>query len=292
MVTLAVDLYNKKTTIATAVSTAFGSVMAFITSPITLITLAIGALIAIVILLVKNWDTVKEVASKVWEGIKAVWSAVASWINIKVVQPVANFFSGMWNGLKDGASKAWEGIKLVFSTVASFFKSIFTKAWEGVKAVFSVGGKIFDGIKDGIVTVFKTVVNAIIKGINKIVSLPFKGLNGILDTIQGISVAGIEPFSWLTWRAPVPEIPLLARGGIVDRPTYAMIGEAGKEAVMPLERNTGWIDQLANKLSDKLVGGGGDIHLVVKLGEESIFERFIEYGREKAFETNGEVVFV
>lgn len=292
LVSTAIGIYNVVMAVCNVVTGVFSTIMGVLTSPIGLVTAAIAAVIAIVIILVKNWETVKEVASKVWEGIKNVWSAVANWINTKVVQPVANFFSGMWNGLKDGASKAWEGIKTVFSTVASFFKSIFKKAWEGVKTVFSVGGKIFDGIKDGIVTAFKTVVNAIIKGINKVVSLPFKGLNGILDTIHGISIAGVEPFSWLTWRAPVPEIPLLARGGIVDKPTFAMVGEAGKEAVMPLERNTGWIDQLANKLNDRLGGSGGDIKLVVMLGEDTIFDKFIKYGRDKAFETNGEVVFV
>ena len=59
---------------------------------------------------------------------------------------------------------------------------------------------------------------------------------------------------------------------------------------MPLERNTGWIDQLADKLADKIGGGNGDVHLTVKLGEDKIFDKFIEYSKDKAFET-GEVVF-
>ena len=47
----------------------------------------------------------------------------------------------------------------------------------------------------------------------------------------------------------LPYVPYLAKGGIVDSPTLAMVGEAGKEAVMPLENNTGWMNVLANKLS-------------------------------------------
>ena len=46
-----------------------------------------------------------------------------------------------------------------------------------------------------------------------------------------------------------PRIPYLANGGIVNSATLAMIGERGKEAVLPLENNTGWMDALADKLS-------------------------------------------
>jgi hypothetical protein len=64
-----------------------------------------------------------------------------------------------------------------------------------------------------------------------------------------LSIAGIKPFDWLTWRAPVPQIPLLAKGGVVDKATTAIIGEDGAEAVMPLEKNTGWIKQLAKEIA-------------------------------------------
>jgi hypothetical protein len=184
----------------------------------------------------------------------------------------------------------WEGIKEVFSKVGSFFSDIFSKAWEKVVGVFSHAGEIFVNIKDGVINVFKKVVNGLIDGINTVVSLPFKGLNGILDTLHGLNILGVKPFGWLTWRAPVPQLPKLARGGIVDRPTYAMIGEAGREAVIPLERNLGYLDKLAEIIAEKIGGGGGDIHLVVKLGEDKIFDKFIEYSKDKAFET-GEVVF-
>jgi hypothetical protein len=291
LVTAAQAAWNAICVVASAVTTALGAAFNFLTSPIGLVVLAIAAVIAIVVVCIKHWDEIKEAASKCWEGIKNVWNVVASWFNEHIIQPVAGFFSGLWNGFKDGAKKAWEGVKSVFSAVGGFFKDVFSKAWKGIVSVFSTAGEIFVNIKDGIVSVFKTVVNGIIKGINTVVKLPFEGFNKVLDKIHGIEVAGVKPFKWLTWRAPIPQIPELAQGGIVDRPTYAMIGEAGKEAVMPLERNTGWIDQLADKLADKIGGGNGDIKLTVKLGEDTIFDKFIEYGRAKSFETNGEVVF-
>ncbi|MBO5862656.1 MAG: phage tail tape measure protein, partial [Paludibacteraceae bacterium] len=133
-----------------------------------------------------------------------------------VVSSVKNFFTGMWDGLKNGAVAAWEGVKTTFSTVASFFGNIFSTAWAKVKAVFSAGGQVFAGIKDGIVSSFKAVVNAIIGGINKVVAIPFRGLNSVLDQIAGVSIAGLQPFSFITWRAPVPQIPFLAAGGFTD----------------------------------------------------------------------------
>lgn len=194
------------------------------------------------------WKSISTGAANLWKAVTGVFSIAASWFNNTIIQPVSNFFTGLWNRLKSGASSAWEGIKSVFSTVATFFKNIFTRAWTAVKNVFSVGGKIFDGIKEGIVTAFKAVVNVIIRGINKVVALPFEGLNKILDRIQNISIVGIEPFSWVKWRAPIPQIPELARGGVVKKATTAIVGEDGDEAIVPLENNTQWIKKVAREL--------------------------------------------
>lgn len=249
-----IDSWNKIVAVSQA---ALNAVMN--ANPIGLIVTAVGALVAAFVYLWKNCEGFRDFWIKMWEGIKAGFAAAVDWI-VQAFEDVVSFFSSaassiggffskMWSGLTSGASNAWQGIKNTFSTVASFFSDVFGKAWAGVKKVFSAGGKIFDGIKDGIVTAFKTVVNAIIRGINKVVSLPFEGLNGILDRISGLSIAGIKPFDWLTWRAPIPQLPMLAEGGVVRKATTAVIGENGAEAVVPLEKNTGWIKKLAAELA-------------------------------------------
>ena len=194
------------------------------------------------------WNGLKTGVTTAINAVKSVFSTVANWVNTTVIQPITGFFSNLWNGFKNGASSAWEGVKSVFSKVGSFFGSIFNTVKEKILSVFSAGGKIFSGIKDGIVSTFKTVVNAIIKGLNKVISIPFNGLNTILNKISGLEILGVSPFSWLTWRAPVPQIPLLARGGIVRKATNAIIGEDGAEAVIPLENNTEWLDKVAQRL--------------------------------------------
>lgn len=201
------------------------------------------------------WSGIKNAAATAWNGIKAVWSLVRAWFDSTIIQPVKKIFSSMWSGVKKGASEAWSGIKGAFGGVADWFKDKFSKAWTAVKNVFSTGGKVFDGIKDGITKAFKSVVNAIIRGINKVIAIPFNAINNTLDKIRGVSIAGIEPFKNLVSRFNVPEIPLLAKGGVVRKATHAIIGEDGAEAVIPLEHNVKWIDTLAERLADKIGGG-------------------------------------
>lgn len=250
----AIGVYN-------AVMTVYNIVMAPVNLTIIAIVAAIAALIAIIVVIIKYWDEIAKACVGAWDTVMGILSGVGSWIYNTVIKPVGDFFVNMWSGLTKGARDAWNGIKSIFSTVANFFGNIFSNAWNAVKKVFSTGGKIFDGIKDGIVSVFKTVVNTIIRGINTVVALPFNGLNGILNTLQNISFLGISPFSWLTWRAPVPQIPYLAKGGIIDSATLAMVGERGKEAVLPLENNTEWMDLLAERLR----GNGGNTPIILQI---------------------------
>lgn len=178
---------------------------------------------------------------KAWEGIKNICNG--TWDSIK----------GVWNGTKAYFQGVWSNIKTVFSPVTDWFTNTFTKAWTAVKNVFSAGGKIFDGIKDGILNGLKSVINALIDGINKVIKAPFDGINSALKTIKKVSIAGIKPFSGLP-TISVPQIPKLAKGGIVDQATLALIGERGKEAVVPLENNTGWMDKLVDKLATRTSG--------------------------------------
>ena len=197
------------------------------------------------------WDGIKNVAKTCWEAVKGVWTAVSTWFKEKVVDPVKNFFTGMWDGLKNGAKAAWDGIKSVFGAVADWFKNIFSKAWEAVKKVFSTGGKIFEGIKDGIVSAFKKVVNAIIRGINKVIALPFNAINAVLRKIRDISILGITPFSWIS-ELNVPQIPELRRGGVLRRGQVGLLEGDGAEAVVPLEQNKKWIAAVVKGMLDEI----------------------------------------
>ena len=176
------------------------------------------------------WNGVMAWAIAAWDGIKSVFSTIGNWINEKVIQPVAGFFTNLWNGFVEKAKKAWEGVKSVFSKVATFFSDTFKKAWQGIVKVFSIAGEIFVDIKDGIVSAFKFVVNGIIKGLNKVISIPFNGINSALKRIKGIEIVGIKPFDGLN-TINVPQIPLLAEGGFPATGQMFIAREAGPEMV-------------------------------------------------------------
>lgn len=173
----AVAIWNSIGVIATAVTTGFAAAVNFLTSPITLVVAAIGALIAIIALLVKNWDDVKKAASKCWEWIKGVWESVSTWFDENIIQPICEFFSDLWDSISGWAIEAWEaieeawsvvvewfsgvwdGISGAFSTAVEWFSGIFSDAWEGIKSIWNGVGEWFSGIWDGIKGAFSTVTD-------------------------------------------------------------------------------------------------------------------------------------
>ena len=183
-----------------------------------------------------RWNDVVNALSNVasWFGnmFKNAWSNI-----VNVFSVAGSWFSGIWGGIKAvfaGVSEffrgifqgAWNTITSIFSTIPNWFSNIFSKAWAGVRDVFSTGGRIFMGITEGILGTFKTVVNGIIGGINRVITIPFDGINNILAGIRGISVMGVSPFAWIG-SISTPQIPMLAQGGFVkaNTPQLAMIGD-------------------------------------------------------------------
>ena len=202
---------------------------------------------------------------------------IVSWI-LDFLSPVWSFLSqvviGSLGSIFAVISDTVGSIIGIFSGIIDFIAGIFTgnwkKAWNGIK-------DIFKNIIDGLVGIFKFPINLIIDGINGFIA----GLNKIKvpDWVPVVGGKGID----------IPKIPKLARGGIVDHPTVAMIGEAGKEAVMPLESNTGWIDDLANKIVDITGGNTTPMRIVVNIGDETIIDKVIKGIKDKNFDDNGEV---
>lgn len=257
--------------IATKIAGLFSMLSAFAaTNPVVL---AIGAISAVLMLILNHLDEVGAFFSTVFGGIAEFVGGVAEGIGNffgevfngihDALEGIGNFFSeifggigkfvgGVFDKMKQVASGAWEGIKNIFGGVATFFGNIFGAAWEAVKRVFSTGGQIFMGIVDGIVGAFKAIVNTIIRGINFVVAIPFNAINGFLGILRGINILGFQPFGWVG-QISVPQIPLLAEGGYARGASNAIIGEDGREVVLPLENNTdNWAGLLASTLAQEM----------------------------------------
>lgn len=270
IVTTAIKIWTIVSGIATIATGTLGATVAFLTSPITLAVIAIGALIAIGVLLYKHWDVVKAKAVEVWDGIKVKFEEFKNWLG--------NVFSTDWsqkfgflgdilNGFLVNIKNKWDSIKQIFQGIIDFVAGVFTgnwsRAWQGVVNIFS-------GIIGTLGAIVKSPLNAVISLINAAIS----GLNRISINIPN----WIPGFGGKSFGLNIPKIPYLARGGIIDSPTLAMVGEAGKEAVVPLENNTEGLDLLAKKLLEKLGGvnttnssdGYGDGNIIFQIDGSTI----------------------
>lgn len=246
------------TGVMTAATTAFGAAMAFVTSPIFLIVLAIGALIAIGVLLYKNWDKVCSFMKTAWESVKAFFVTIGT--------AIGTFFSNLWSGIKNAAisvfnsfaniaSTAWNGIVSVFSGVASWFGGIFSSAWNMVTNAFSNVVGFFQGIwntiktmftnigtsiADGISGAFKAVVNSVISFAGNLINGFINSINWAIDVINNIPGVSIGKLQTVN-------LPMLANGGNITRPGDVIVGERGPEmlhlpkgaSVEPLDRKGG-----------------------------------------------------
>ena len=163
----------------------------------------------------------------VWEGIKKVNRGLLDLMN--PIGGLQDDFKSLWEKVASGAVAAWEGIKNAFKSVPEWFQGKFRDAWQKVKDVFSIGGRIWSGIKEGIESTFRTVVNAIIRGMNTIIAVPFNKINSMLNTIRNAHFLGISPFQnlWGVNPLPVPQIPMLARGAVIpaNRQFLAVLGD-------------------------------------------------------------------
>ena len=177
---------------------------------------------------------------------------------------IAKMFVENFKNLITNAKSAVSGVKEAFRGIPEWFRTTFTNAWTNVKNVFSKGGKVFTGIKDGILSGLKSVVNALIGGINKVISIPFNGLNRALNKIRNISILGKKPFYGLIGNISVPQIPKLAKGGVITSPTIAMMGEyagakTNPEIVTPQSILKETISSSNDELINALLGATGRI---------------------------------
>lgn len=228
---------NKNLTAITVALLTIGGAIAIITGA--WIPLLIAAIAAVVVWIVAKWTSIKEWISKTISSIDAAFeqhlanveagaAAAVDWLIAKWTA-VKDWFRGLWEKVSSGAVAAWDGIKSAFKSVPEWFQSKFRDAWQKVKDVFSTGGRIWSGIKEGIESTFRTVVNAIIRGMNTIIAVPFNRINFMLNTIRNAHFLGISPFQnlWGVNPLPVPQIPMLARGAIIpaNRQFLAVLGD-------------------------------------------------------------------
>lgn len=181
------------TTVATAATSAFGAVMSFVTSPITLVILAIGALIAIGVALYKNWDKVTAFCSDMWTKIKELWGNIKEAISTKVseikdaisekFEAAKQAVSNIFENIKNAISSAWETIKNVVQVALMFVVSVIHGAFTLITLPFRM---IWENCKGIITTAWNAIKNAISTALNAIKSTITNVWNAIVSVITPI----------------------------------------------------------------------------------------------------------
>lgn len=273
---------SKNLTAITVALLTIGGAIAIITGA--WIPLLIAAIAAVVVWIVAKWTAIKDWISKTISSIDAAFeqhlanveagvAAAVDWV-IEKWTAVKDWFRGLWEKVASGASSAWEGIKNAFKSVPEWFQSKFRDAWQKVKDVFSTGGRIWSGIKEGIENTFRAVVNAIIRGMNTIIAVPFNRINSMLNTIRNAHFLGISPFQnmWGVNPLPVPQIPMLARGAVIpaNRQFLAVLGDQrnGNNLEAP--------ESLLRQIVREEAGGAGSRYeFIARLDRRTLFDEVI-----------------
>ena len=262
------------------------------------------------------WDTIVAIFQGIWDGIVAIFTPLGEWFSERwndittALANVAKWFSDMFQKAWDGLTgifanigtwfgERWNDVTTALANVATWFGSIFTSAYNAVVNAFSNIGSFFSGVWSTVMSIFvnagqavgsavggafKSAVNAVLGTIENVVNGFVGMINGVIGMINKIPGVSLGSIGYVN-------LPRLARGGIVDSPTVAMIGEAGKEVVMPLE-NTGFLQTMGRIVGGAVVnalGGGlpqsggfsGNGDIVIQIGGH-------EFGRVAIQEINRE----
>ncbi len=209
------------------------------------------------------FDNIIEIIGIVIDILNDLWTnilqPIIAWIIENILPIILPIIENLNQNIKDSVDFILDlinfllsGIKLVFSAL----QILFTKDTDKVLRQTEKSVKNF---VNSIIQMFENMVNRVINGINSLIS----GFNSIGFDLPDFLGGG-------SWHPSIPTIPTvslprLANGGITTGRTLAEIGEAGREAVLPLENNTGWMDDLASKLASKMPDYSGAKTVVLEM---------------------------
>lgn len=180
-----------------------GVSFAAIAGPVGIAIAAIAAIIAIGVLLYKNWDKIKAVAKAVGEKIKTIWTSIKTSIT-NTIKSIKTKVSDGWESIKTKTANAWNTIKDKVTAPFKKAKETISNIIQKIKDFFPIKlGKLFKGIK-----------------------LPHFDVEWSTITAFGHSVDFPSGF----------DIEWYKKGGIFDSPSLIGVGEAGAEAVVPLDK--------------------------------------------------------
>lgn len=262
----AITLWN----VVQAILNGLMGLFAIVTSPITLVILAIVAAITVAILIFKNWGKISEWLGQKFnearENINTAFQNIGKWFDDRK-NDITKAFANIGNWFSSKFQEAYNGITRVFSNIGNFFSGI------GQKIGDAIGGAVKSGING--------VISLIEKTINKAINL-INGAIGIINLIPGVDINEIGKLN----------LPRLAKGGVLTEATTVLAGEysgakTNPEIVTPqnIMRDT-FEDVLSN-----YSGSNNDrpIYLTVNVGNQKLGQILLEDLRDRTRRTGKDI---
>lgn len=243
------------------VQSVFGAILNFIGTILQSIWNVISSIFSAIV------STIGTALQAIWNVVQVIWNTIKSVITT-VVSAIASFISSAWNTIKSTISSVLSGISSTVSSVWNSIKSTISNVISGIKSVVSTGfnavrstvSSIGASIKSTVSSVFNAVKNTIsnvMNGAKSIVSGALSRISGFFSScrlqLPHIALPHFSISGSLSINPPsVPHLSVswYEKGGVFDKPSVIGVGENGQEAVMPLEKNTGWISVLASKVGN------------------------------------------
>ena len=197
--------------------------------------------------------SVVDVVSELITFLSSTFGPIVS----TVINTVVNLFNTFLGAVSDVVTRVLAVLRGLITFITGVFQGNWSKAWNGIVTVFK---NVFGLIKD----ILKSIVNVCIDLLNGLVSAVWNAVRGIINGVGTIAqqigeLLGKKNWGWKLTAQP-PRIPHLKTGGVVTGPTYALIGEGGKdEAVIPLDNSPQMaqlVQQIADAVRDIPRGGG------------------------------------
>lgn len=195
------------------------------------------------------WESVKSAADDIFQSWKTNIFDRARDAFSEILAPLAKWMADAWLGIEDAFVKIGEFIKGVWQEAVQNTENtidkivrFFTGMWGRIKKTFTnLGTKIGDALGGAMKTALNTALEFIEDKLNTIPNI----INGAIDTLNKLPGVDIQPMSTIS-------LPRLAKGAVIDKATLAQIGENGKEAVIPLEKNKAGLREIAKLLREEM----------------------------------------
>lgn len=181
----------------------------------------VAAVATMAVVIHEHWEEIKQWFLDLWAGIQEVAGTIAEWFNSNVIQPVAGFFKGLWEGIQQAASSVWEAVKGVWSAASEWFSQHVT---QPLASAFDAAGSAVKGAVNGLLSNVEGMINAIIKGVNWLISQMNKISFDVPDWVPGI---GGNSFGINIPSISEVKLPRLARGAVIppNREFLAVLGD-------------------------------------------------------------------